>query len=156
MEKFPSLQVLLGKTISHVWFSDYSVCYLELGLLQPGKTRPDGSPDNPVGDYTLFLGYEWAVNASERFLLRKEIHSCEQEKIWLVDKLQGSVIKSIEVGSKNCELEIDLSTGIKLKTLSNDSNNPDWDVRFNNLNSYLYIDDKEMKFFHESKGNLSE
>lgn len=153
MEKLPSLQVLLGKTISHVWFSDYSVCYLELGSLREGRLRRDGSPGNPFGECTLFLGYDWAVNVSERFLLRKEIHFCEQEKLWLVDKLLGAIIESIEVGSKSCELEIGLSTGIKLKTLSDDSNNPDWDVRFNELNGYLYINNKEMRFFHESKGH---
>ncbi|XLZ68564.1 hypothetical protein ABT364_18715 [Massilia sp. SR12] len=124
------LQRLPGMRVSHVWFSDHSICYLELGGLEPGRIRPNGTVGNPRGEVTVFLGYDWLVTSAGHQKSRKEIHMHEADLNALTEKVIGATIKSATLSESTNELEISLSTGDMLATISSD-NETDWDICFN-------------------------
>ncbi len=133
--------------MSHVWFSDHSICYLELGSLSPGRIRRDGSVGNAVGEVTVFLGYDWSVECAGTKVLRKDIHTREHERDVLADKIIGSTVVSAFVTELGSEIEIGLSTGITLISVSSEGEDPDWDVVFNKCrDGYLCIEDGRLQF----------
>ena len=87
MTHLPLLQTLVGEVISHVWFSDYSICYLELGELKAGRKLPNGRIGSPSGEFTLFLGYDWQAEISGHSSYRLDFHANEFERESLVTKL---------------------------------------------------------------------
>jgi hypothetical protein len=143
----PLLQTLVGEVISHVWFSDYSICYLELGALKAGRKLPNGRIGNPEGEFTLFLGYDWQAEISGRSSYRLDFHANEFERESLVTKLQGAVVRSVELIEENSEIEIGLSTNVVLLTMSDEGDGPDWRIKFDKqVQGYLFIENYELKF----------
>jgi hypothetical protein len=126
-----SLQRLHGLRISHVWFSDHSVCYLELGRLGPGRIRPNGSVGNPRGEATLFMGYDWLVTGTDFAKSRADLHPRQDELETIMKKVLGAQVELATLSETNDEIEIFLSTGLKLLSVCHDNDGPDWSVNFN-------------------------
>lgn len=124
------LQRLTGMCVSHVWFSDHSICYLELGVLGPGRVRRNGTVGNPRGEVTVFLGYDWIAKSLGYLRSRKEIHMHDADLDALTEKVVGAMIESASLSEHSNELEISLSTSYMLASVSSD-NETDWDVYFN-------------------------
>jgi hypothetical protein len=73
MNADPSLDTLVGQSVSHAWFGDYSALYLELGVLTPsGRIRSDGSPTNPQGEFTVYAGCDLADRTAKIHLRKQE------------------------------------------------------------------------------------
>jgi hypothetical protein len=147
LEHLRFIQTLVGEVISHIWFSDYSICYLELGALKAGRKLRNGRIGNPRGEFTVFLGYDWRAEIAGRSRSRLDFHAKEFERVALVTKLEGAVIRSIELMAENFEIEIGLSTDVVLRTISDKGGDPDWSIKFDKqVQGYLCIENHELKF----------
>jgi len=129
MTNTPSLQDVVGEMVSHPWFSDYSICYLELGALKAGKQYANGRVGYPRGQFSIYLGGDWEAEA-------------------FVASIRGAVIQAVALVEGSFELEIRLSTGAVLRTISECPDEPEWDVRFDNqVRGRLFFRDGELTFF---------
>jgi len=131
LEHLPLVQSLIGEVVSCVWFSDYSICYLEFGALGAGRKLANGRIGNPTGEFTVFLGYDWTSEFSGLQRSRLDFHANEIERESLVSKLQGAVVRTVELIAASAELEIGLSTGVVLRTISDEGEDPDWSIKIN-------------------------
>lgn len=138
--------------MSHVWFSDYSVCYIELGALSAGPVLRNGLIGNPTGEVTVFLGYDWLAKAGGPQRSRLELHTKLDEREKLAAKMVGQTIESIGVVEPDLQIEIGLSAGMTLTSVSSDDENPNWDVRFNKYREgILRIEDRKVQFRRGSR-----
>ena len=64
----PSLELITGMVISHVWFGHGSALFLELGSLSEGRERKDGSIGNPIGAITVMIDFNWRVERQRSIL----------------------------------------------------------------------------------------
>lgn len=125
----PSLSLLVGKTINHAWFGDYSALYIELGELSIGRVRRDGAIGNSLGEISIYAGFGWNLNGPEATF---SSHSIGREAYpTLVSYLLHEAITYVGLAGKNTELEIKLSNGYRLVSTSEDALNPEWSVSFN-------------------------
>ena len=147
MEHLPLVQSLTGQVISHVWFSDYSICYLELGVLRAGRKLPNGRIGSPEGEFTVFLGYDWRSEFNGLQRSRLDFHANEADRKSLVSKLHGAVVLTVELIAASAELEIGLSTGVVLRTVSDEGDDPDWCIGIHKkVQGYLCIENQKLKF----------
>jgi hypothetical protein len=116
--------------VSHIWFSDHSICYLELGSLTPGRVQRNGSR-NSAGEVTIFLGYDWSAQSAGLNVLRKDFQKHKDERDALVARILDATIKSVSLAGHGSEIEICISTGVTLISASSEGEEPDWDVGFN-------------------------
>ncbi|MGL6047109.1 MAG: hypothetical protein ACRC02_11665 [Vogesella sp.] len=152
MTNTPSLQDVVGEMVSHPWFSDYSICYLELGALKAGKQYANGRVGNPSGQFSIFLGDDWEAEYSGQHRSRRQLHvSSDEEYEAFVASIRGAVIQAVAVVEGSFELEIRLSTGVVLRTISKFPHEPEWDVRFDNqVRGHLFFSDGELTFFERT------
>lgn len=62
--------------------------------------------------------------------------------------IRGAVIQAVALVEGSFELEIRLSTGVVLRTISEFPDEPEWDVRFDNrVRGRLFFSDGELTFF---------
>lgn len=140
-----SLESLVGQVASHIWFSDYFVCYIELGELSLGRIRRDGSVGNSIGEITIFLGYDWKAKSADSNILRKDLQRSGIEAF--VGQIKGATVTSVTLVDDGQEIEIGFSTGITLVSVSPENEQPDWDVGFGNYqNGYFCIEDGKLQF----------
>ena len=149
MTNTPSLQDVVGEMVSHPWFSDYSICYLELGALKAGRQYANGHVGNPSGQYSIYLGDDWEAEYSGQHRSRRQLHaSSDEEYEAFVASIRGAVIQAVALVEGSFELEIRLSTGVVLRTISECPDEPEWDVRFDNrVRGLLFFSDGELSFF---------
>jgi hypothetical protein len=126
--------------VSHVWFSDYSICYIEFGTLSAGRVLPNGLTGRPFGEATLFLGYDWLLKSGPEELSRLELHANVNERDVLAAKMTGETIELARLGETGLEIEIRLSNGIILVSVSSDDEDPSWDVGFDGHRGAIYGD----------------
>lgn len=130
MNHVPSIQALIGESISYVWFSDYSICYLELGVLKEGRKLPNGRNGRPNGEITVFLGYDWNAEIGGMRRSRLELHSSSLERDSFAEQLHGAIIQSVELMAETNEIELRFSSGMTLRTSSDVGEVPSWGINF--------------------------
>ena len=120
--------------ITTVWFSDHRIMYMELG----GKlsaTRPENHPHH---QQHIFPGYDWRILSGDEVVLRRT--DPDSDKI-AERLLVGETIAMLAVGDSN-ELIVSLGTGLVIESVSEDGQNPDWNVRDGRF-EYLGVSDGE-------------
>ena len=123
------LDSLVSHTVSHVWFGDYSALYLELGELTPSKLiRRDGSPGNPLGEFTVYAGFDWRIERPRSVYGSRNCTRRRQRSI--TAKLLGTRVTSASVYGRLPELQIRFSSGMWLTTFGLGRGDPDWSVSF--------------------------
>ena len=130
MMKQPSLDLVIGREVSHTWFGDYSSLYLELGELT-AKRRKDGTAGNPEGEITLYAGFDWRVERPRSILGGSK----SERKQWpiLAKRLEGATVRAVAITGRLPELIVSLSNGLTLATFNSSDGQPDWVVSFNRL-----------------------
>ena len=129
MKTDPSLDSLVGHTVSHVWFGDYSALYLELGELTPSKLiRRDGSLGNPRGEFSVYAGFDWRIERPRSVYGSRNCTRRRQRSI--TAKLLGTNVTSASVFGRLPELQIGFSSGLWLTTFGLGRGDPDWSVSF--------------------------
>ncbi|WP_295763160.1 hypothetical protein [Undibacterium sp.] len=137
MTPYPTLEMLIGKAVSHVW-TDYSALFIELGKLNEGKIHRNGVKGNPTGEITLFAGYGWRLERIRSVIAGSNCSSKKRNTI--TQKLRNSIIEDVQISSRIPELQIKFSNGFWLVTFDADSGQPDWSVGFNALGGeYLAV-----------------
>jgi hypothetical protein len=134
-------------SVSHVWFSDYSICYIELGALSAGRVLPNGLTGSPFGEATVFLGYDWLVKSEREELSRLALHANVNERDVLAAKMIGQTIELASLSATGLEIEITLSDGVTLSSVSSNNEHPTWDVGFDGYSAgVLGIEDRMLRF----------
>ena len=133
--------------MSHIWFSDHSICYLELGALAAGGVRSNGSIGNPVGEVTVFLGYDWEAKSPGLKVTRKFSHAHKDEQNALKARILGATVSSATLSEYGLQSQICLSSGVALSSASPEDEEPDWDVGFNGYrDGWLGIEGGKLHF----------
>lgn len=134
-------------SLSHIWFSDHSFAYIELGTLSSGRIPRNGSAGNPVGEVTVFLGYDWSAKRGALEIFRKEFHAHTNYRNALAARIVGATIESACLAAHGLQIEIGTSTGDTLTSASSKGEEPDWDVGFNSYqDGWLHIENRRLQF----------
>jgi len=128
MTKKPSIAEVCGLKVSIIWFGDYSALYLELGELTP-QSRKDGSAGHPLGEVTLYAGFDWRVEGPRS--IRGGSKSRRSRRGVLAKRLEGSTILKAEVTGRIPELAVHFSNGWWLVTFDAYGGQPEWTIHFN-------------------------
>lgn len=134
----PSLSLLTGKTISHVWCGAYSALYLEIGTLFEGRAYGNGAAGNLCGEITLYAGFDWRFSGPWSSFASDELSSGRRQVV--ISSLLGATVSSAQLSGNRVELVIAASNGVRLSTLSPNPLEPNWSLSFNAQNpGHLYI-----------------
>ena len=127
---------LIGLPVSHVWFSDYSVVYFELGELTPSeRTRRDGSPGNPDGEITVYAGFDWRIERARSIVCSR--NDSQKRRYSVCESVLGSTVVESSVFGRIPELNIGFSSGLWLVTFGLSRSDPQWSIGFRQSGSYL-------------------
>lgn len=108
----------VGRTVASVWFSDYSVMYLEFGeVIAPRR-------NNPQHEQTIFLGYDWILDLPDS----GRVQRFDRDDTRVDALLRGQKLLSIDLEADG-ELKIVFGSGSVLRTKTEDDGGPDWDAR---------------------------
>lgn len=133
----PMLEMLIGKSVSHVW-TDCSALFIELGKLSEGKLHRNGVKGNPSGEITIFAGYCWRIERIRSVVAGSNCSSRQRNAI--SKELQNTIVDDVQISSRIPELQIKFSNGLWLVTFNPDSAQPDWSIGFNTLGrKYLSV-----------------
>jgi hypothetical protein len=124
----PSLAMLAGMVVSHVWFGHGSALFVELGELSEGRTRTDGSAGNPSGAVTVMVDSGWRVERARSILAGSG--DSKRRMASASNKLLGASIVSAELVGRIPELQLQFSNGLWLVTFSRYEGQPGWAVLF--------------------------
>ena len=125
----PTLEMLVGKKVSHVWFGDYSALYIELGELSLGKVRRNGTTGNPRGEITIYVGFDWRIEKAKSIVGGKNLSRKKRRSI--IGGLPQRTIEKIEIVGRIPELQIQFSSSLWLITFNLSASQPDWSIGFN-------------------------
>jgi hypothetical protein len=128
---------LLGMSVSHVWFSDYTVFYLELGILTPNEMRRrDGSLMNPEGQISIYAGFDWRIERPLSIFCSRDSTRRQRESV--CQGLVGTRISEVALFGRIPELSIGFSSGVWLATFGLSRGDPDWSISFNDPGVHLF------------------
>lgn len=134
----PSLSLLTGKTISHVWCGDYSALYLELGELSEARRYGNGMMGNICGEITLYAGFDWRFSGPWASFGSDDLSAGRRQVV--ISSLLQATIQSARLSGNGVELSIVASNGVSLITHSPNPLEPNWSLSFNAQNpGHLYI-----------------
>lgn len=143
----PSLSLLTGKTISHVWCGNYSALYLELGELSEGRRYGNGAAGNICGEITLYAGFDWRFSGPFASFPSDDL-SAGRRQVVISSLLQATVL-SAHLSGNGVELSVALSNGVRLTTYSPNPLEPNWSLSFNAQNpGHLYIQNGVLRVEH--------
>ena len=128
----PTLELLSGMTISHVWLGHGTALFLELGKLSESRVTKAGHTGNPQGEVTVIIDYDWRVERQASIYFgsnntKKHLRSATK-------KLLGANVLSAHIVGRLPELQIQLSNSLWLTTFSHDKGQPTWAVGFKTPN----------------------
>ena len=127
----PTLEMLVGKRVSHVWLGDYSALYVELGELSPGRIRRNGSIGNPRGEITIYVGFDWRIEKIKSIVGGR--NASTKKRCSIVEGLLQRTVETVEISSRIPELQIQFSSGLWLVTFNPNAGQPNWSIGFNAL-----------------------
>jgi len=122
-----SISKLLGKKISLAWLSDYTAMYLEIGNLQNGKIYLNGKIGRPIGEYTIYVGYNWRIERSKSIIGGAKFSKTRLERF--ARMLIGKEIIAINRFGRIPEISIEISRNLWISTFSMDGEQPEWSIR---------------------------
>ncbi len=132
------LSKMIGMSVSHVWFSDYSVVYFELGVLTPSEMkRRDGSLMNPRGQMAIYAGFDWRIERPQSVFCSRD--SSKKQRVSACQSLVGTQITEAMLYGRVPELSVGFSSGLWLATFSLSRGDPEWTVSFKDLGIHLSI-----------------
>ncbi len=130
------LHNLIGLPVAHVWFSDYSVVYFELGELTPSELiRRDGSLGNPNGEVIVYAGFDWRIERARSIFCSR--HDSRKRRYSVCESVLGSTVMESSIFGRIPELNIGFSSGLWLVTFGFYRGNPQWSIGFKQSGSYL-------------------
>lgn len=129
---------LIGLPVSHVWQGHGSAIFLEFGNLHQGRQRRDGSPGNPIGDWSLAIEWSWRIEGKRRIWCG----SFSDREQWpkALQCLKGSTVVSVSLYGRLPEISLDLSNGLHLLSMMTAEGDPEWSLtkRIGGISTSIY------------------
>jgi hypothetical protein len=123
------LKAAIGRFISYVWFGDYSSLYIELGTLGPGKSFKNGKVGNPIGEITIYMGFDWVAKENS-LVIGGSKNSRPQYKL-LASKLLNTCLLNAEVVAGSNHLQLVFTNNLTFITSGLENSEPEWSVSLN-------------------------
>jgi hypothetical protein len=119
-----SVAYLTGLRVNHIWRGFGSAIFLEIGSLLPGRTRRDGGPGNPKGQFTIFIEWSWRIEGKRRIWCG----SWTDEEKWpkAFARVTASLVESVSLFGRIPEIEIGVSNGLHLLSMMTAEGDPEW------------------------------
>ncbi len=117
-EFLEKLSKFAGRKVADIWFSDYSIAYIEFGKVI------DSNRNHPQHEYHIFLGYDWFLKHNSDEMIER----LDREDELVANLLKGSEISQISI-TDNEELRIYFESGAVIESRSSDGEGPEWDIR---------------------------
>ena len=119
------IQPIINLPISHAWRGHGSTIFLELGQLQVGRTRKDGSTGNARGEFTIHIAPNWRLEGRRSILCGSDDTHRAIEKA--LQSVIATPIKGLSTFGRLRELEIDLGDRV-VTTFSAWKGQTTWDI----------------------------
>ncbi len=114
---------LVGLPVSCVWQGCGSAIFLEFGTVQP-RTRRDGSPGNPRGQWTLMIEWSWRIEGKR--LIWCGSWSDGQRWPRAFSRLVGNKVASVSLVGRIPEIDVGLSNGVHVVSAMTAEGDPEW------------------------------
>lgn len=114
---------LIGLPLSYLWRGHGSAIFLEFGLLTP-RTRRNGTPGNPCGEFTLMIQWSWRIENATSIVCG----SWSEEPLWepSFDLLRNKVVTELSVVGRLPEIVVALSKGLYVSSFMTAEGDPQW------------------------------
>ena len=114
---------LIGLPLSHLWRGYGSAIFLEFGRLTP-RTRRDGRPRNPCGEFSLMIQWSWRIESATSILCG----SWSKEPLWqpTFDQLRNKVVAELSVVGRLPEIVVALSESFYVSSFMTAEGDPQW------------------------------
>lgn len=116
---------LIGLPLSHLWRGHGSAIFLEFGRLTASiRTRRDGTPYDPEGEFGLMIQWSWRVENTASILCG----SWSEESLWepTFDLLRNKTVAELSVVGRLPEIVIALSEGLYVSSFMTAEGDPQW------------------------------
>jgi hypothetical protein len=116
---------LKGLPLSYLWRGAGSAIFLEFGRLTPStRTRLDGTPRNPRGEFSLMIQWSWRIENATSILCG----SWSKETLWqpTFDQLRNKVVAELSVVGRLPEIVVALSESLYVSSFMTAEGDPQW------------------------------
>lgn len=112
-----------GVAISHVWRGYGSAIFVEFGTLSP-RTRRDGSPGEPLGQFSLMIEWSWRIEDEQTIVCG----SWSDEHLWspAFRRLIGCNVIAVSAFGRLPEVCVSLSSGLHILSFNTSEGDPAW------------------------------
>jgi hypothetical protein len=118
---------LIGLPLSHLWRGYGSAIFLEFGRLTPGtRTRRDGTPRNPRGEFGLMIQWSWRIEDITSILCG----SWSKDSLWepTFDLLRNKAVAELSVVGRLPEIVVALSESLYVSSFMTAEGDPQWSL----------------------------
>jgi hypothetical protein len=118
---------LIGLPLSHLWRGAGSAIFLEFGRLTPStRTRRDGSPLNPRGEFGIMIQWSWRIEDITSILCG----SWSEEPLWepTFDLLRNKAVADLFLVGRLPEIVVALSESLYLSSFMTAEGDPNWSL----------------------------
>jgi hypothetical protein len=114
---------LIGLPLSHLWRGAGSAIFLEFGRLA-ARTRRDGTPGNPRGEFGLMIEWSWRIEDSTSILCG----SWSEEPLWqpTFDLLRNKAVLELSLVGRLPEIAVALSENLYVSSFMTAEGDPQW------------------------------
>lgn len=116
---------LIDLPLSHLWRGYGSAIFLEFGRLTPStRTRPDGTPQNPRGEFSLMIEWSWRIESTTSILCG----SWSDERLWepKFDLLRNRAVTDLSVVGRLPEVVVALTEDYFVSSFMTAEGDPSW------------------------------
>jgi hypothetical protein len=116
---------LIGLPLSHLWRGYGSAIFLEFGrLTQSTRTRSDGSPQNPRGEFSLMIEWSWRIEGTRSILCG----SWSDAPLWepTFDLLRNRAVTDLSVAGRLPEVVVALTEDHFVSSFMTAEGDPSW------------------------------
>ncbi len=119
----PFIDVLKGKSVTHVWRGYGSAIFLEFGALTERKRCGD-TLSQPNGELTLMIEWSWRVEKPRSILAG----SWSSERRWpsVFKRLIGCEVRQVDFLGTLPEISLSLSKGLRVVSFMTAEGQPAW------------------------------
>jgi len=114
---------MIGLPLSHLWQGAGSAIFLEFGRLTD-RTRRDGTPGNPRGEFGLMIQWSWRIEDSTSILCG----SWSEESLWqsTFDLVRNKSVLQLSVVGRLPEIVVALSESLYVSSFMTAEGDPEW------------------------------
>lgn len=119
-------QALIGLPVAHVWQGAGSAIFLEFGSLSPPRTKRNGTPGEPTGEWSLGIEWNWRFERPRSIL--GGAWSAPHRWPGFFRQVLGTTVADLRSFGALPEIELQFSNGMRLCSFMNDAGQPQWSI----------------------------